>query len=82
MIGLYILLVASFLSMIRVIIGPTIVDRLISMNMFVTLIVILTVYYLKEILNPILIDIGIVLTLLSFLGTLMFTIYLREANDR
>jgi len=75
--------VALIIVFIRFLIGPTIVDRIIALDLVVTIgIGIISIY---SIINnqPNFLDIALILALIAFLGTVAFTYYLekRDKND-
>lgn len=70
----YIFALALGLVAIRLIRGPTFADRMISADTIVNIVVLFIVYYSLTI-NPAFMDIAIVITLLSFLGTIAVARY-------
>ena len=75
--------VALIIVFIRFLIGPTIVDRIIALDLVVTIgIGIISIY---SIINdqPNFLDIALILALIAFLGTVAFTYYLekRDKNE-
>lgn len=73
---LYLILIAAALCIIRSLLGPTAQDRVIAIDTFTTLfIVILVIFGLQE-KNPMMLDIAIAFSILSFIGTLAIAKYL------
>lgn len=75
--------VAFIIVFVRFLIGPTIVDRIIALDLIVTIgIGIISIY---SIINnqPNFLDIALILALIAFLGTVAFTYYLekRDKNE-
>jgi len=75
--------IALIIVFIRFLIGPTIVDRIIALDLVVTIgIGIISIY---SIINnqPNFLDIALILALIAFLGTVAFTYYLekRDKNE-
>ncbi len=71
----YILLIAGILCLIRVVLGPTIYDRIVAIDTFLVLVIGIMVLWSQE--NPIYIDIAIVFAGLNFGSTLIFSKYLK-----
>ncbi|MBX3242094.1 MAG: cation:proton antiporter [Chitinophagaceae bacterium] len=78
-----ILAVSLLLVFIRLFKGPTTVDRVIALDLLITIGVgVITVYSIST-RKPILMDTGMILALIAFLGTIAFSYYLerRRKND-
>ena len=74
------LLIFLIIALIRLILGPTIPDRLVALdtiNTFVVVIIIVLGAAFKEV---ILIDVAIVYALLSFITTLFIAKYIEKGN--
>jgi len=72
----YLFLAAGIISLIRAIIGRTFADRVIGIGAFINMIILLMVFYAIGIGETMIIDIALLLTLLSFVGTLAIAKYL------
>jgi multicomponent Na+:H+ antiporter subunit F len=72
----YLLGIAVFFCLIRLFRGPSVPDRIISLDaissLVIALIVLLSIYYK----NSLFLDIGIVYAVLAFIGTLVISKYL------
>ena len=73
---LYLILIASFLCILRVLLGPTAPDRVIAVDALGTLLVVLIVFLGMEYSSPMLIDIAIAYAILSFIGAIAYSKYL------
>ena len=74
----FILLILSILPLVLVIKGKTIWDRLLGLNVFSALIILLILMYALISEQSFLIDIAIVYSLLGFLGTLFISRYVER----
>lgn len=75
-----ILSISSLLVFVRFLKGPSIVDRVVALDLLITIgIGIIAIY---SILNdkPTFLDISLVLALIAFLGTVAFAYYLEKGN--
>ncbi|RZK64289.1 MAG: cation:proton antiporter [Pedobacter sp.] len=71
-----ILTISVILVMIRLIKGPQVVDRVIALDLIITIgISLITVYSIRYS-EPILLDIAMIFALIAFLGTIAFSFYL------
>lgn len=73
----FILIVLIMLSIVRIIIGPSIWDRLFGFNLLtakVNILILFLAYYLKQ---DFILDVAIAYTLLSFIGTVVISNYLQ-----
>lgn len=62
--------------MIRLIKGPQVVDRVIALDLIITIgIALITVYSIRYS-EPVLLDIAMIFALIAFLGTIAFSFYL------
>ena len=73
---LYILMGLSFLCFLRVIIGPTIADRMVAIDIFGILVVGICAILSIKTERHFILDIGIAWIILSFIGTLTLAKYL------
>ncbi|MBU2927606.1 cation:proton antiporter [Winogradskyella psychrotolerans] len=75
-----ILAISILLLFIRFLIGPSIVDRVIALDLLITTSVgIITVYSIVYD-QPTFLDIAMILALIAFLGTVAFSYYLEKRN--
>lgn len=82
MIFVYLLCIAAAVSSYRLIVGPTIQDRLVSLNS-VTIISIIILVFLSIIENiGFYLDIAIAFLFFDFAGMIAFTKYLDEVNKK
>lgn len=71
-----ILTVSVLLVFIRLLKGPEVVDRVIALDLIITIgIAFITVYSIRT-LEPIFLDVAMILALIAFLGTIAFSFYL------
>ncbi len=77
---LYIILGLGFLCLIRVILGPTIADRMVAIDIFGILVVGICAIFTIKTGRGFIIDIGIAWMILSFIGTLALAKYLTGAK--
>lgn len=76
-----ILTISVLLVFIRLFKGPTIVDRVISLDLIITIgIGIITVYSIRQD-QKVLLDVAIILALIAFLGTIAFSYYIEKQKD-
>ncbi len=78
-----ILAISLLLVFIRLFKGPTTVDRVIALDLLITIGVGMITVYSISTRKPILMDTGMILALIAFLGTIAFSYYLerRRNND-
>ena len=77
MVAIYILTFAGLIALMRIILGPTTIDRINGINTFITISIIIMTLLFMIFNDTMIIDIAFVLTILSFIGTLIFTTYMR-----
>jgi multicomponent Na+:H+ antiporter subunit F len=71
-----ILAVSVILVMIRLFKGPQVVDRVIALDLIITIgIALITVYSIRST-EPVLLDVAMIFALIAFLGTIAFSFYL------
>ena len=76
-----ILTISVIMVFIRLYKGPSIVDRVIALDLIITIgIGILTVYSIRQN-QKILMDVAIILALIAFLGTIAFSYYIEKQKD-
>jgi len=75
----FLLLVAAlFLAFIRLVLGPTVPDRVVALDLMSTIAVGLIALYALATHQPVYLDAAIVLALISFLSTVAFARYLEK----
>lgn len=74
----------GFLSayIVRVVIGPSVWDRLLGMNLIATKIIIIIMVYASMHETTFLLDFAIIYALSGFIGTIFITLFLSERNKR
>jgi multicomponent Na+:H+ antiporter subunit F len=76
-----ILTISVILVFVRLFRGPAIVDRVIALDLIITIgIGIITVYSIRQN-QKILLDVAIILALIAFLGTIAFSYYIEKQKD-
>lgn len=76
-----ILTISVIMVFIRLYKGPSIVDRVISLDLIITIgIGIITVYSIRQD-QKVLLDVAIILALIAFLGTIAFSYYIEKQKD-
>lgn len=76
-----ILALSVVMVFIRLFKGPAIVDRVIALDLIITIgIGIITVYSIRQN-QRILLDVAIILALIAFLGTIAFSYYIEKQKD-
>lgn len=76
-----ILTLSVVLVFIRLFKGPALVDRVIALDLIITIgIGIITVYSIRQN-QKILLDVAIILALIAFLGTIAFSYYIEKQKD-
>lgn len=76
-----ILTISVLLVFIRLFKGPTVVDRVIALDLIITIgIGIITVYSIRQG-QEVLLDVAIILALIAFLGTIAFSYYIEKQKD-
>lgn len=73
---------AMVLIFIRFLMGPSLPDRIISLDLLITTSLGIIVVYSVITNQPTLLDIGMILALIAFLGTLAFTYYLKKQTEK
>ena len=77
-----VLTVSILLVFLRLLKGPTIEDRIVAFDLLTTIaIAFLSVYAIKTVSTTIL-DVGIILALIAFLGTVAFAYYLERRTRK
>ncbi|MGN5954741.1 monovalent cation/H+ antiporter complex subunit F [Sphingobacterium lactis] len=76
-----ILTISVLLVFIRLFKGPSVVDRVIALDLIITIgIGIITVYSIRQE-QEVLLDVAIILALIAFLGTIAFSYYIEKQQD-
>lgn len=76
-----ILAVSVLLVFVRIFKGPSIVDRVVGLDLLITIgIGIITVYSIRQ-KEELLLDVAIILALIAFLGTVAFSYYIEKQRD-
>ncbi|MEJ5052910.1 monovalent cation/H+ antiporter complex subunit F [Sphingobacterium sp. MYb382] len=76
-----ILAISVMLVFIRLFRGPAVVDRVIALDLIITIgIGIITVYSIRTD-QKVLLDVAIILALIAFLGTVAFAYYIEKQQD-
>lgn len=76
------LLIGMYLALARLMLGPTLPDRVVALELITTLTVGIIVVYTISSNQPVFLDAAIVVALVSFLGTVAFAQYVeRRARD-
>jgi len=75
-VALTLLAVTIVLSLIRVVRGPSLPDRVIALDLLISVAIAMTVVYAMATDQPVFIDVATVLALVSFLGTVAFARYI------
>ena len=72
----YLFIAAGMISLIRAIVGKTFADRVIAVGAFINMVILLMVFHAVGTGETMIMDIALILTLLSFVGTLAIAKYL------
>ncbi|MBF0694715.1 MAG: cation:proton antiporter [Flavobacterium sp.] len=76
-----ILMVSAFMVIIRLIKGPDVVDRVVALDLVITIgIATITAYSIRT-KQPIYLDVAMILALIAFLGTIAFSYYINKTNN-
>jgi multisubunit Na+/H+ antiporter MnhF subunit len=78
---IYFLIGVAIFSAYRLIVGPTLQDRLVSLNSISIIFIIILALYSLESKNVFFLDIAISFLLLDFVGMIAFTKYLGHEED-
>ncbi len=66
------------LAFIRLILGPSLPDRVVALDLMATLVIGIIAVYAMATRQPVFLDVAIILALLSFLGTVAFASYVER----
>jgi multicomponent Na+:H+ antiporter subunit F len=69
--------IAIVLAMIRLILGPSLPDRVVALDLIATLMVGLIAVYAIAVKQPVALRIAMVVALINFIGTIAFAYYLK-----
>ncbi len=75
---IYILIGVAFFSSYRLIVGPTLQDRLVALNSISVIFIVILVLYNVDAGNMFFLDVAIAFLLLDFVGMIAFTKYLGQ----
>jgi len=78
---MFILLLLSLLCLLRVLIGPTIWDRILGFNLFSAIFILIILLYTVTEDQSYLIDVALVYTLLGFISIVFITRFLQKKGD-
>lgn len=81
-IALVVLSAAMFLAVVRLIRGPSLPDRVVALDLVVTISVGILAAYAVVVGEVAILDAGIVAALIAFLGTVAFASYLEKGGRR
>ncbi len=74
------LMTAMIISLIRLIKGPTVSDRIAAMDLIASIIVGIVLVYSVMVQNAIYFDVPVIISLISFIGTIAVSTYLKQKN--
>lgn len=77
----YVFLAAGIIAILRAIAGPTFADRVISISTAMSMVVVIMVIYAITTGAEMYLDVGIMLMMLSFVGTLAIAKFTRGKED-
>lgn len=77
-VALPILMLAVMTAFIRLVMGPTLADRVVAFDLLASIAIGIIAAYAVAADQPVLLDVTIVLALVSFLGTIGFALYLKR----
>ncbi len=75
------LLLALFFAFIRLIKGPSVNDRIAAMDVIASILLSFIVVYSIFINNALYFDIPVIISLISFIGTVAVSTYLKQKNE-
>lgn len=77
-----ILTISVLLVFIRIFKGPSVVDRVVALDLIITIgIGIITIFSIRQN-EEVLLDVAIILALIAFLGTIAFSYYIEKKRDK
>lgn len=72
--------IASFLCLYRAVLGPTVADRVVAINVIGTMTMVILVFFAYIFNHPMYIDVAFVYALISFLSTITIAKYLERGS--
>ncbi len=75
------LTISAFLVIIRLIKGPEVVDRVVALDLVITIGIATIAAYSIRTKQAIYLDIAMILALIAFLGTIAFSYYINKRNN-
>lgn len=76
-----ILIIAVIIVLIRLFKGPEVVDRVVALDLVITIgIALITAFSIRSS-QPIFLDVAMILALIAFLGTIAFSFYVNKKNN-
>ncbi|GAB4422204.1 MAG: cation:proton antiporter [Anaerolineae bacterium] len=78
LVALPLLSIASVLAFVRLVRGPSLPDRVVALDLLITIGVAFIAVYAITMGQPVFLDVAIVLALTSFLGTIAFAYYVER----
>ncbi|MGB2691010.1 MAG: monovalent cation/H+ antiporter complex subunit F [Thermodesulfobacteriota bacterium] len=79
---LTLLTISMVISLIRIIIGPSLPDRIISLEIMTFMIIGIVGVYSIQTGNKAFLDVAVIISLISFVATIAFAYYLERRIDR
>jgi multicomponent Na+:H+ antiporter subunit F len=73
---------AMLLALVRLIIGPSLADRVLALDLMATIAVAIVAVYAMAYEQPLLLDVAAVLALVAFVGTIAFALYMERRLQR
>jgi len=77
-----VLMLSLVLTMIRLVRGPVLEDRVVALDLMTTVIVCITIVVAIRYRSPELIDVAVILAVIAFLGTVAFANYLERGERK
>lgn len=73
---------AMLLALVRLIIGPSLADRVLALDLMATIALAIVVVFAMAYDQPLLLDVAAVLALVAFVGTIAFALYMERRLQR
>lgn len=80
--SLFLLIIALFLTLFRLVRGPSLPDRVVALNLLSSLMTGIIICYTVLLNDPTFLGVAVALALVSFLGTVAFARYLERSSDQ
>ena len=77
----YVFALSGLLALAGIVRGPTFADRVLSSGVFISITIIILMLFTVRTQSPLYLDISIVMTFMSFVGTLAIARYARREHD-